>query len=136
MFEFYSVVKSDYLGWWNLELLIDTSLQVLVEQSLKLFVLLVKQSSLFDQVLSVHKHLIVLCQRLVESTPDREFLNVKNCCVFFPKQLQPDLFLGSSLILGFSSLLLFGSSGHSIQLKLMSTDLFELFKCIDNMLRL
>jgi hypothetical protein len=62
---FASVVKSDHLSRWNLQFLINTSLQVLVQEGFKLFVLLVEKTSLFDQVLTVNKHLVVFQQRLV-----------------------------------------------------------------------
>lgn len=58
------------MGRRHLELLVDTSLQVLVEQRLELFVLLVEKTGLLDQVLSVHQHLIVLGKRLVKCSPD------------------------------------------------------------------
>ena len=67
----FSLVQTDDLGGWDLEFLVDTSLQVLIEQCLKLFVLLVKKSSFFDQVLSVYQHLIVLSQCLVQCSPHR-----------------------------------------------------------------
>ena len=48
-----SDIEADDLSGWHLQLLIDTSLQVLVQKSLKLLILLVEQASLLDQVLSV-----------------------------------------------------------------------------------
>ena len=57
-----------------MKLLIDASLQVLVEQSLEFFVLLVKKTSLLDQVLTVDQELVVLNERPVQGLPDRELL--------------------------------------------------------------
>jgi len=52
--------------------MIDSSLQVLIEQSFQLFVLLIQQTSLFDQVLSVNKKCVILRQSFVKSSPHRE----------------------------------------------------------------
>ena len=57
-----------------MKLLIDASLQVLVEQSLEFLVLLVKKTSLLDQVLTVDQELVVLDERPVQGLPDRELL--------------------------------------------------------------
>ena len=57
-----------------MKLLIDASLQVLVEQSLEFFVLLVKKTGLLDQVLTVDQELVVLDERPVQGLPDRELL--------------------------------------------------------------
>ena len=69
-----SDVQSDDLSGWNLQLLVDTSLQVLVEKRLQLFVLLVEEASLLDQVLSVDEELVVLAQGLVEGLPHAQLL--------------------------------------------------------------
>lgn len=69
-----SDIEANDLSWWHLKLLINTSLQVLVQQSLQLLVLLVQQASLLNQVLSVDKKLIVLAQRVVKCFPNRELL--------------------------------------------------------------
>ena len=66
---FSSDVQSNDLGRRNLQLLVDTSLQVLIEKRLELFVLLIEETGLFDQVLSVDEQLVVLAQRLVEGLP-------------------------------------------------------------------
>lgn len=57
-----------------MKLLIDASLQVLVEQSLEFLVLLVKKTGLLDQVLTVDQELVVLDERPVQGLPDRELL--------------------------------------------------------------
>lgn len=57
-----------------MKLLIDSSLQVLVEQSLEFLVLLVKKTGLLDQVLTVDQELVVLDERPVQGLPDRELL--------------------------------------------------------------
>ena len=57
-----------------MKLLIDASLQVLVEQGLEFFVLLVKKTGLLDQVLTVDQELVVLDERPVQGLPDRELL--------------------------------------------------------------
>ena len=58
--------------------MIDSSLQVLVEQSFQLFILLIQQTSLFDQVLSVNEKCVVLSQSFVKSSPDGEAFVGKN----------------------------------------------------------
>ena len=70
----FSDIKTDDLSWWNLQLLIDSSLQVLIEQRFKLFVLLVQQTGLLDEVLAIDQHLIVLCERRIEGIPNRKLL--------------------------------------------------------------
>lgn len=75
-----SDIEADDLSGWHLQLLIDASLQVLVQKSLKLFILLVKQASLLDQVLSVDQKLIVIAQRVVKCFPDRELLISEDLC--------------------------------------------------------
>ena len=57
-----SDVEANDLSWRHLELLVHSSLQVLVQQGLQLLVLLVQQASLFNQVLSVDQELIVITQ--------------------------------------------------------------------------
>ena len=57
-----------------MKLLIDSSLQVLVEQSLEFLVLLVKKTGLLDQVLTVDQELVVFDERPVQGLPDRELL--------------------------------------------------------------
>ena len=57
-----------------MKLLIDASLQVLVEQSLEFLILLVKKTGLLDQVLTVDQELVVLDERPVQGLPDRELL--------------------------------------------------------------
>lgn len=64
-----SDVKADDLGWWHLQLLVDSSLQILIQKGLELLVLLVQETGLFDQVLSLHEHLVVLAEGLVEGLP-------------------------------------------------------------------
>ena len=75
-----SDIEADDLGGWHLQLLIDTSLQVLVQKSLKLLILLVEQASLLDQVLSVDQKLIVVAQRVVKGLPDGELLIGEDLC--------------------------------------------------------
>ena len=70
----FSNVEADNLSWWDLELLVDAGLEVLVQQCLQLFVLLVEKSGLLDQVLSVDKHLVVFGESRVESSPDGPLL--------------------------------------------------------------
>jgi hypothetical protein len=57
-----SDVQADNLRGRYLQLLVDTSLQVLVQQSFQFFVLLVKQSGLLDEVLPLHKLLVVFAE--------------------------------------------------------------------------
>jgi len=60
-----SDIQADHLRGRHLQLLVDASLQVLVQQSFQFFVLLVKQASLLNQVLPLHKLLVVFAQSLV-----------------------------------------------------------------------
>lgn len=69
-----SNVQSDDLGRRHLQFLVDTGLQVLVEQRLELFVLLIQKTGLLDEVLSIDEKLIVLAQGFVEGLPDGELL--------------------------------------------------------------
>ena len=66
----HSNVESNDLSGGHLQFLVDARLQVLIQQCLQFFVLLVKQTSLFDQVLTVHQKLVVLHKGLVEGFPD------------------------------------------------------------------
>ena len=50
--------------------MVNTGLQVLIEKRLELFVLLVQQTSLLDEVLAIDKKLIVLCEGLIEGSPN------------------------------------------------------------------
>ena len=65
-----SNIQADNLSRRHLKLLIDTSLQVLVEQSLKLFILLVKQTGLFNEILAINQELVVFLQGIVKSFPN------------------------------------------------------------------
>ena len=58
--------------------MVDSSLQVLVKKCFQLFVLLIKQPSLFDQVLSVNKEGVVFSQSFVKCSPDGEALVREN----------------------------------------------------------
>jgi hypothetical protein len=49
-----SNVKTDDLGRWHMELVIYTSLEILIQQGLKLLVLLVQEASLLNKVLSIN----------------------------------------------------------------------------------
>jgi len=60
------------------QLVIDTGLQVLIEESLQFLVLLIEQSGLLDQVLPVDEQCVVLGECLVESLPSAQFLVVKD----------------------------------------------------------
>jgi len=66
---------------------VDARLQVLVEQSLELLVLLVEQSCLFDQVLAFHQQSIVLRQRFVQGSPQSMTLIRENLRHALPKHL-------------------------------------------------
>ena len=65
-----SNVEADHLCGRHLQLLVDSSLQVLVKQRLELLVLLVQKTSLFDQILTINQELIVFLERAIESLPD------------------------------------------------------------------
>ena len=132
----FSLVQTDDLGGWDLEFLVDTSLQVLIEQCLKLFVLLVKKSSFFDQVLSVYQHLIVLSQCLVQRPPHRELHGVQNVGQLLPIQLLLYLFSSLALLLCLHGLrLLAGSTTECSLLSLLLTEFLELLKRVHYILR-
>lgn len=80
-----SDVEANNLGRRHLKFLIDAGLQVLIQQSLQFFVLLVEQARLFDQVLTFHKHLVVLAESLVERAPHRLLLWTEDSDQFFPE---------------------------------------------------
>ena len=61
-----------------MQLLVNTGLQVLVEQSFELLVLLIQQTCLFDEVLSVDKELVVFAEGLIERLPHRKLLISQN----------------------------------------------------------
>ena len=69
-----SNIEANDLGWGHLKLLIDTGLQVLVEQRLELLVLLVQQARLLDQILPVYQQLVVVAQRFIEGSPHGQLL--------------------------------------------------------------
>jgi hypothetical protein len=68
-----------------MQLVVNSSLQVLVKKSLELLVLLVEKSSLLDQVLSVHQQGVVLVGGLVQSMPDAQLLLAQNSSHFLPE---------------------------------------------------
>ena len=55
-----SYIKTNNLSRRYVKLMINTCLQVLIKQCLKLFVLLIQQASLLDQVLSVNQESVIL----------------------------------------------------------------------------
>ena len=50
--------------------MVNTSLQVLIEKCLELFVLLVKETGLLNQVLAIDQKLIVFSEGLIEGSPN------------------------------------------------------------------
>ena len=50
--------------------MVNTGLQVLIEKRFELFVLLVKESSLLNEVLAIDQKLIVLREGLIECSPN------------------------------------------------------------------
>jgi len=58
------------LGWWHLQIVVNASLKVLVQQGLELLVLLVQETGLFNQILSIDEKGVVLGQGFVKSAPN------------------------------------------------------------------
>ena len=54
-----SYVESDDLCWRHVKLVVNTSLEILVEQRLQLFVLLVEQACFLNEVLALHEQAVV-----------------------------------------------------------------------------
>ena len=73
-----SDVEANDLSGGHLQLLIHTSLQVLIQQGLQLLVLLVQETGLLDEVLALNKHLVVLAQGLVEVAPHGQLLGAEH----------------------------------------------------------
>ena len=71
----------------NLELLIDSSLQVLIQQRLELLVLLIEKTCLLNKVLSIHQHLVVPGQGLVQCSPHGSLLVAQDCRHLLPVDL-------------------------------------------------
>lgn len=80
-----SNIETDDLGRGHLKFLIYASLQVLIQQRLQFFVLLVEQARLLDQVLTLDKHLVVLTESLVERAPHGQLLSTEDGDQFFPE---------------------------------------------------
>jgi len=89
---------------------------------------LVKETGLFDEVLSVDKHLVVLLQGFLEGTPDRDLGGIKNVSQFLPVEAGYKLLLLSTLLFSFSSVFLLIGAGHCLLDRLT---LALLFKCIE-----
>jgi len=68
-----------------LKFLIHAGLQVLVQQGLQLFVLLVEHAGVFDQVLPGHEHCVVLCECGVERLPHGKLLRREHSGELLPK---------------------------------------------------
>ena len=116
-----------------MELLVDSSLQVLIKQRLQLFILLVEQTSLFNQVLPINEHLVVFGQSLIKCFPDRPLLLVENSRHPLPVELLLLLLSGcvTGLVLGFRRLLLicFAHILDTFLHRLIFTILVEFLKC-------
>lgn len=54
--------------------MIDSSLQILVKQSLQLFILLIQEPCLLDEVLSLHQEGVVLGECFIKGSPDTQAL--------------------------------------------------------------
>jgi len=61
-----------------LKLLVDASLEVLVQQCFEFFILLVQKTSLFNEILTVDEELVVFSEGVIERSPDRELLVVED----------------------------------------------------------
>lgn len=125
------------MGGRDLKLLINAGLQILIQQGLQFLVLLVKQTSLLDQVLSVHQHLVILGEGLVESAPHRQFHRVKDVGKLLPVELLLDLLIGLLLLLGLTSLsLLPGGATEGSLFGLPLPLLLKLLEGVDHILGL
>ena len=132
-FFFISLVETNDLCRWDLEFLVDASLQILIEQGLKLFVLLVKKSRLLNQVLSVDKHLVVLSQSFVECFPHGELHGVEDVGQLLPIELLLNLFSSFSLLLRLHGFHLFlGGAAEGRFFGLLFAEFFELFQGVDD----
>ena len=60
-----SDIETNHLSGWDLEFLVHTSLQVLIEERLQFFVLLIQQAGLLNKILALNEHLVVLAECLV-----------------------------------------------------------------------
>jgi len=65
--------------------MIDSGLQVLVQERLEFFILLVEESSIFNQVLSVDEQLVIFREGLVQGSPQGHFVIRKNFGHFLPE---------------------------------------------------
>jgi len=68
-----------------MQFVINTSLQILIEQGLEFFILLVEESGFFDEVLSVNQKSVVFGEGFVKSLPCAKLLIIKNCCHLLPE---------------------------------------------------
>ena len=75
--------------------MVNTGLQVLIEKRLELFVLLVKKTSLFNQVLTIDQKLIVLGEGLIEGSPHRKLLVTEDLSHLGPVHLLLSLLTAS-----------------------------------------
>lgn len=57
-----------------MQLLVDSSLKVLVEERLQLLILLIEETSLFDEVLPVDKEVVVIDECFVKGSPHAKLL--------------------------------------------------------------
>ena len=80
-----SDVQSNDLSRGYLKFLVDAGLEVLVEEGLELFVLLVEHAGVFDQVLPGHEHCVVLCECGVERLPHGKLLRREHSGELLPK---------------------------------------------------
>lgn len=103
-----SDVQADHLRGRHLQLLVNTGLQVLIQQRLKFFVLLVEQASLLNEVLPLNKLLVVLAQGRVQSFPHRLLLHRQDGSHLLPVDLLLPLLALSLLLFTLEVALLLG----------------------------
>ena len=115
-----SNVEANNLSWRHLQFLVDSRLQVLVEQRLQLFVLLVEESGLLNEILTLHQLLVIVAERFVEGLPYAKLLRGQDGGHLLPVDLLLTLLPLSLLLLSFEVALLLGL-GRSVQLILNST---------------
>jgi hypothetical protein len=65
--------------------MVDSCLQVLVKQRLEFFILLVEQTSIFNQILSVHQQTVVLAECIVEGPPHTLLLLIQHSSHLLPE---------------------------------------------------
>lgn len=80
-----SNIQSDNLSRGYMQFMVDSSLKVLVEECLQLFVLLVQQSCFLNEVLPLNQESVVLGKCFVQGSPHALLLFVEHSSHFLPE---------------------------------------------------